>query len=228
MAFRSYSNHQGDKPNIDHLRILGCVAYTHINKQLRTKLDPKSIKCIHVGYGDDCKAYRIWNPKTDKVFYSRDVIFDETQIGFKDADGEDKHLLDVTENVDELPLDDDNQEYDIEYIAKERTLNNDQREFYVKWCGYDESENTWEPLDNLIDTHALDEWEKRNITEVSAYTTEVDQSYLQTDPPSLKDVLCRPDRDLWIEAMNDEIKSLQENDTWELVKCPIDHDVIGT
>jgi hypothetical protein len=98
----------------------------------------------------------------------------------------------------------------------------------VKWCGYDESENTWEPLDNLINTHALDEWEKQNITEVSAYTTEVDQSYLQTDPQSLKDILCRPDRDLWIEAMNDEIKSLQENDTWELVKRPIDRDVIGT
>ena len=28
--------------------------------------------------------------------------------------------------------------------------------------------------------------------------------------------------------MTDEIKSLQENDTWELVECPIDHDVINT
>jgi hypothetical protein len=214
MVFRSTpesssTSHQVSLPNIEHLRILGCVAYTHINKQLRTKLDPKSIKCIHVGYGDDCKAYRIWNPKTDKVFYSRDVIFDETQFGFTDADGEDKHLLDDNDDhsVNELPLDDDDdQEYHIEYIAKECTLNNGLREFHVKWHGYSESDNTWEPYDNLINTHALDEWEKRNIT--SAYTTEVDQSYLQTDPLNLRDAMSRPDRDLWIDAMNDEIKSL--------------------
>ena len=74
MVFRNSK----DKPNVDHLRIIGCTAYAHINKQLRTKLDAKSIKCILVGYGNDCKAYHIWNPKNDKIFYSRDIIFDET------------------------------------------------------------------------------------------------------------------------------------------------------
>src|SRR3979411_2720838 len=96
-----FQNHQGDKPNIDHLQILGCAEYVHINKQLCTKLDAKSTKCILVGDGDDCKAYHIWNPKTEKIYYSKDVIFDETQIRFKDADGEDKYLLD-TENIDDL------------------------------------------------------------------------------------------------------------------------------
>ena len=85
MIFR---NHQNNKPAIDHLRILRCTAYIHINKQLRTKLDAKSTKCILVGYGDDCKVYHVWDPKTDKVYHSQDVIFDETQIGFKDIDRE--------------------------------------------------------------------------------------------------------------------------------------------
>src|SRR5271170_468109 len=212
-----------DKPNVDHLRIIGCTAYVHINKQLRTKLDAKSIKCILVGYGNDSKAYRVWNPKTDKIFYSRDVVFDETQVGVQDTIIEDTSLLDID---DTYPIDD--HEYDIEQIEQERSSNG-QREYYVKWKGYNSSENTWEPYHHLIDTRALDEWEKRNpVRKTIAYTAEVDNSYLQTDPQNLQDALSRPDKDLWIDAMTDEIRSLQENDTWELIKCPIDRDVIGT
>ena len=117
---------------IDHLRILGCTAYTHINKQLRTKLDAKSMKYILVGYGDDYKAYRVWDPKTDKVYHSRDVIFDETQIGFKDIDKEKIQLLDTEEDIDNLPIDDNNDsKYDIEQIVQERTSNS-QKQYYVK------------------------------------------------------------------------------------------------
>ena len=112
MIFR---NHQNNKPAINHLWILRYTAYTHINKQLHTKLDAKSTKCILVGYGDDCKVYCVWDPKTDKVYHSRDVIFDETQIGFKDIDREKIQLLDTEEDIDNLSIDDnDDSEYDIE------------------------------------------------------------------------------------------------------------------
>src|SRR4030081_1093696 len=95
MAFQNKSK---DKPNVDHLRIIGCTAYMHINKQLHTKLDTKSIKCILVGYGNDCRVYHVWNPKNDKVFYSRDIVFDETQIGIQDIIIEDTSLLDIDDD----------------------------------------------------------------------------------------------------------------------------------
>ena len=57
---------------------------------------------------------------------------------------------------------------------------------------------------------------------------DIEQSYLQTDPQNLQDALCQSDRDLWINAITNEIKSLQENDTWELVEYPKDYDVINT
>ena len=90
---------------------------SHINKQLRTKLDAKSHKCILVGYGNDCKAYWIWDPWTDKVFYSRDVIFDETQIGIKSIEVEDPVLLE--EGDLEVSTFDEDQEYDIKQITQE-------------------------------------------------------------------------------------------------------------
>jgi transposase InsO family protein len=64
-------------PNVNHFRVFGCVAYVHIVDQKRQKLDPKSESCIFVGYSEQSKAYRLYNPLTNSIFVSRDVIFDE-------------------------------------------------------------------------------------------------------------------------------------------------------
>ena len=69
---------------IDHLQIIECIAYVYVNKKLHMKLDAKSTKYILVGYRADYKAYHVWNPQINKVFYSRNVIFNETHIEIKD------------------------------------------------------------------------------------------------------------------------------------------------
>jgi hypothetical protein len=40
-----------------------------------SNLDKKAEKCIFIGYKDGLKGYKILNPKTKKVVYSRDVVF---------------------------------------------------------------------------------------------------------------------------------------------------------
>jgi hypothetical protein len=40
----------GKKPNVSHLRVFGCIAYVHVLVEKRSKLDPKSEKCIFIGY----------------------------------------------------------------------------------------------------------------------------------------------------------------------------------
>ena len=47
-----------------------------------------------------------------------------------------------------------------------------------------------------------------------------DEADHSDDPVVYEDVARRADKDLWIEAMNDEMNSLSENDTWELVQRP--------
>ena len=42
-----------------HLRIFGCIAYVHVARDQRGKLDPKSQQCIFLGYGDDQFKYRL-------------------------------------------------------------------------------------------------------------------------------------------------------------------------
>ena len=75
----------GKKPHYDHLRVFGCKAYAHVPKELRHKLDPKSHKCIFVGYGagygaDGEMGYRLWHPKSCNIIRSSDVIFNESKM----------------------------------------------------------------------------------------------------------------------------------------------------
>jgi hypothetical protein len=67
----------GKKPNVSHLKMFGCIAYVHVLDEKRSKLDPKAEKCIFIGYSLEKKGYRCFNPSTQKLQVSRDVVFDE-------------------------------------------------------------------------------------------------------------------------------------------------------
>ena len=69
----------GIKQGVSHMRLFGCVAYAHIPDQLRKKLESKRKKCIFIGYSEESKAYRLYNPSTNKFVISRDVQFIEEE-----------------------------------------------------------------------------------------------------------------------------------------------------
>ena len=71
----------GRKQNVTHMRVFGCMTYAHVPDELRKKLDNKGEKCIFVGYNDESKAYKLYNPSTKKVIISKDVYFIEEEAG---------------------------------------------------------------------------------------------------------------------------------------------------
>ncbi|GAB2287157.1 hypothetical protein Dimus_039808 [Dionaea muscipula] len=64
------------QPNLEP-RVFGCVAYVHLYAHQRTKLKPRALKCVLVGYGPHQKGYRCYHPPTKKLFVSMDVKFHE-------------------------------------------------------------------------------------------------------------------------------------------------------
>ena len=64
-----------------HLRVFGCDAYAYIPKDERGKLDPKAKRCILVGYGEVTKTYRLYDPVSGKIIFSRDVVLNEENRG---------------------------------------------------------------------------------------------------------------------------------------------------
>jgi hypothetical protein len=70
----------GTKLNVVHLRTFRCITYAHIPSELRKKLDDRSEKCIFTVYSETYKAYRLYNPISNKLILSTDVKFLKNQL----------------------------------------------------------------------------------------------------------------------------------------------------
>ena len=60
--------------------MFGCEAWDHIPDKKWKALQPKSEKCIFVGYFEDVKGYRLLHPHSHDIIIRRDVKFDENLL----------------------------------------------------------------------------------------------------------------------------------------------------
>ena len=65
------------KPSVSHLRVWGCTAYIHVQKDLRNNLGSHTQKCIFVGYPTGIKGWKFYDPETRKLILSNDAKFDK-------------------------------------------------------------------------------------------------------------------------------------------------------
>jgi hypothetical protein len=63
------------KPDVSHFCVFGSIAWAHILDEKRKALQPKSEKCIFVGYSEDVKGYRLLQPHSNEIIIRRDVKF---------------------------------------------------------------------------------------------------------------------------------------------------------
>ena len=94
------------KPNLSHLKVFGCITYVHVLNEFWFKLDPKTKKCNFIGYYLEQKGCQCYNPTTQTLWVSRNVVFDELSsqyvVGkgakeYVEADGSAKNTKDVIE-----------------------------------------------------------------------------------------------------------------------------------
>lgn len=79
-GFTPFELWTGQKPDLKHLKVFGCLAYAHVPDQLRRKWDPKSERLMFIGYSNTVKGFKLINPQTRKVIYARNVIFKENEM----------------------------------------------------------------------------------------------------------------------------------------------------
>ena len=96
----------------------------HVQSGEHTKLDPKSRKCIFLGFKKGVKGYWFWDPILKKKVISRDVIFDETfmlkqnEAKVCEDSPKEKSTVEVEFDEDNLPSDKDNDEDDSQQQEK--------------------------------------------------------------------------------------------------------------
>nr|XP_004513812.1 uncharacterized protein LOC101489272 [Cicer arietinum] len=69
-------------------KVFGCTAFVHDNQPNKGKLEPKSLKCIFLGYPPNKKGHRCYYPISKKFYHSMDVTFFKNQpyypkVGFQ-------------------------------------------------------------------------------------------------------------------------------------------------
>ncbi|MCO5558972.1 hypothetical protein L7F22_012563 [Adiantum nelumboides] len=138
-----------------------------VHSDLRGKLDDKAVKCIFVGYSSGSKGYRLYNPATNKIFESHDVIFVETtaqpMVAFdvphmQTQDVFEGFLPSFVENQESQQVDNFDQSFDqhvtphdVEEIVREEQEDLREERTLPKWANAGES-----PLvDGVVDGEAL-------------------------------------------------------------------------
>ncbi|XP_047264083.1 uncharacterized protein LOC107863671 isoform X2 [Capsicum annuum] len=80
-----YELFYGKEPSLSHTKVIGCLAFaTNLLKE--DKFAPKVKKTILLGYAVVHKGYKLLDIKTNILFVSRDVKFDETIFPFQIPD----------------------------------------------------------------------------------------------------------------------------------------------
>ncbi|GMF16735.1 unnamed protein product [Phytophthora lilii] len=69
-----------EKPRMGHLRVFGSHGYAHVDDAKRTKLVPKSFRCMFLGYAEYVKGYRVFDLECSKVKVARSVRLDEREV----------------------------------------------------------------------------------------------------------------------------------------------------
>ncbi|KAE8697487.1 pentatricopeptide repeat-containing protein [Hibiscus syriacus] len=74
----------GKTDDYSNLHVFGSIVYVMYNSQEISKLDPKSRKYKFLGYADEVKRYRLWDPTARKVIIIKNVIFVEDKLQRKE------------------------------------------------------------------------------------------------------------------------------------------------
>ena len=246
------TKYTGKTPDISNLKIFGCVAYVHVPKKRRKKLDSRTIQCLFMGFDSETKAYRLYNQSRRKIIISWDVIFDETKVGLhrlKPGQPAENTMLTFSSqtNAEPRPLD-----ISAQTGSDEPTLTDS--------GGVNSPSETWEQnleappryLNRTPDIRVSTYPDDRSENEPGPMTT--DQLYRPvpktSGPPNrryptrlrnplvrLKDfwsfyseLLDEPltyadavQQEGWWKAIQSEIDSIMKNKTWTITDCPTDH-----
>lgn len=234
----------GKKVNVSHLQIFGNPVMMHIPKQKRRKWDKKSKKMIFVGFSEGVKGYRCIDPETKQFKMSRDVVFLQENGTNKIVTWNDHEEVTVGPASDEVREPD---EPDVTVIASnihpaatstpakaadrsrnestinvsDITLNKDGNTEYE-----DAHDITFAPDKNISPSADLRRSERtpkpRNF-EKDGYVTYGACGFMAQsfeEPLTFNEAVNHHDSENWKSAMQEEISSLVENDTYELVDLP--------
>lgn len=81
-----YSRLFEEKPNLEGLRVFGCLAYPNLCPIRKHKFSYWSDSHTFIGYPRDYHGYMCYDPKSKKIIVSHDILFFESDFSQNDFD----------------------------------------------------------------------------------------------------------------------------------------------
>ena len=188
----------GKKPNLSFLKIWGCDAY--VKKLQPNKLEPKSDKCVFVGYPKETVGYSFYHKTEGKVFVAKTGVFLEKEFLAKGLSGRTIELNEVIE-----PEHDKKSSAAPEAIPETATA-------------------PMAPAGSNVEVPKIEApIEPRRSGRIRNQIQRFEDEVLLLDndePTTYKEAMMGPDSEKWQNAMKSEIESMYENQVWNLIDPP--------
>ena len=202
------------KPLVEHLQVFGCVAYAHVLKELRGKLDSKSQKRMFVGCCGESKAYRLYDIKSGKIMKSRNVVFNEaSKLEEIAKDGEVTHEEGMVSRDLEEPS----------VMGSGPTIETPSTSGVQEGSAESEHDEEMREEEDAPQPPRRPQRKKRTPTDWWKSTSEV--ALIENNDEELS--FACGDRQQWETATGKEYKSLVDNETWVLTELPKERKTIG-
>ncbi|PKI65279.1 hypothetical protein CRG98_014317, partial [Punica granatum] len=206
----------GKKVSYKHIRVFECRASVHISRDERSKLDAKVKQYIFLGYAHEEFGYRFWDPDSKKIIKSRDVVFFEDQTiedlqKLEKARVSNPHEISIPVSVDvKHPVEEVPGEYEETTTRGEIPQVDD--------------DVTTDDTGSQLQLESADNLPRRSDRVRRPSTRYPPHEYvLLTDggePEYYDEAVAHEHKEHWLKAMNEEMNSLSENHTYDLVKLP--------
>ena len=207
----------GRDVSYNHLRVFGCRAFVLIPRDERSKLDSKTKECIFLGYGHEEFGYRLWDPVNKKIIRSRDVVFFEEQT-IEDFDKPEK-----PKSINSEQFHSDLTPTPMTYSNDEGDAQGDQQNAIDMPPVAHELSDTGEPTENVDENPSEPEIRRSTRERQPSKRYSPHEYVLLSDggePQTYQEVMSDTKKNEWLKAMQEEMRSLRENHTYDLVKLP--------
>ncbi|CAF4936009.1 unnamed protein product [Pieris macdunnoughi] len=212
----------GFKPDLGKIKIFGCPVYSLIHEEDRNgKLCERSKRLFMAGYCDN--GYRLWNPNKKKIEFARNVIFDESRTTDLTNEGQFTNPDTVQiPCVDHETKSEVFQSSDVEQVLQPMLEDEDLPILEDEDFQSDKNIDTVKKTSRIRKPPKyLEDFVTNFAFDALALSASSDLDVPNNYTDAVQDAG-------WRQAIDEELKSLEDNGTWEVVDSPIDATVIDS
>ncbi|KAJ4729164.1 Retrovirus-related Pol polyprotein from transposon TNT 1-94 [Melia azedarach] len=205
------------KPNLKHLHVWGCPAEARPYRPNEKKLDSRTVSCYFIGYSERSRGYKFYDSRTKSIFELGNArFFEDVELAGGDNVRDfvfEEEYVDIPTGV--IGIDHNS----IPDLVQDTNQDNVGEPLIQEIVPEEQTLTPQEPIPLKRSTR-----ERRNALSddyiVFLQEHEVDSGVMEDDPIKFRQAIESSNSQKWIDAMNEEIKSMKDNDEWDLVSLP--------